>query len=58
MTYNTTFSVTSFKSTFTVNRKYPQYLAGMQMTRQMMVELVLAEFPDSTVSIINVATHD
>lgn len=58
MTYTTTFSVTSFKSTFTVNRSYPQYLAGMQMTRQMMVELVLAEFPDSTVSIINVATND
>ena len=58
MTYTIYFSITSHKSTFTVKRKYPQYLAGMQMIRQMMTELVLAEFPDSTVSIINVATNN
>ena len=56
MVYKVSFSITSFKSTFTVNRKYPQFLAGAQMTRQMFKELVLAEFPDSTVSIINVTT--
>ena len=57
MVYKVSFSITSFKSTFTVNRTYPQFLAGVQMTRQMFKELVLAEFPDSTVSIITV-TND
>ena len=37
-----------------VERTFPQVLVGQPMTRQMMTELVLAEFPDATVSITSI----
>ena len=37
-----------------VERRFPQVLAGQPMSRQMMTELVLAEYPDATVSITSI----
>ena len=54
MTYTVTFKLSNFSpcmTTKSVERTFPQVLAGVPMTRQMMVELVLAEYPDATVSI-------
>jgi len=36
-----------------VERTFPQVLVGQPMTRQMMIELVNAEFPDATVTIVD-----
>ena len=56
MTYRTTFKLTNrFIDTVSfVERTFPQVLAGVPMSRQMMVELLLAEYPDATVSISHI----
>jgi len=37
-----------------VERKFPQYLCGISMTREMFKELALAEFPDALVRISDI----
>ena len=57
MYYTVTFKLSNFSpcmSTKSVERTFPQVLAGQPMSRQMMVELVLAEYPDATVSITSI----
>ena len=39
-----------------ITRTFPQWLCGQRMTRQMFSELVLAEYPDSSVQILDVTT--
>jgi len=56
MTYTVTFKLSNriINTESFVERTFPQVLAGVNMTRQMMVELVLAEYPDATVSISSI----
>ena len=53
MTYTATFKLSNrvINTESFVERRFPQVLAGQPMSRQMMTELVLAEYPDATVSI-------
>lgn len=38
----------------TVVRKFPRWLSGVQMTKMMFCELMLAEYPMSSVEVVNV----
>tara|TARA_Y100000992_G_C20818551_1_gene283689 strand:+ start:75 stop:257 length:183 start_codon:yes stop_codon:yes gene_type:complete len=53
MYYTVTFKLTNriIDSVSFVERRFPQVLAGAPMSKQMMMELVLAEYPDANVSI-------
>ena len=55
--YVVTFKLSNFSpcmTTKSVERTFPQVLAGQPMSRQMMMELILAEYPDATVSITSI----
>ena len=56
MTYTVTFKLSNrvINTESFVERRFPQVLAGQPMSRQMMTELVLAEYPDATVSITSI----
>ena len=58
MSYKVTFTITTEQSyttkVETVTRRFPQYLCGIQMTNMMFIELMLAEYPMSSVGIENV----
>jgi hypothetical protein len=41
-----------------VQRRFPQILAGQPMTRQMMMELVLTEHPNESISITDIRPID
>lgn len=55
MSYKVTFTITTEQpyttKVETVTRRFPQYLCGIQMTNQMFVELMLAEYPMSSVKV-------
>ena len=40
--------------TIKLSRKFPEYVCGIRVTKQMMKELILAEYPDSSVGIISI----
>lgn len=59
MTYKVTFSITIslqnwHTKTIKLSRKFPEYVCGIPVTKQMMKELILAEYPDSSVGILSV----
>ena len=58
MSYLVTFTITTAQpyndKVETVTRRFPQYLCGIQMTNQMFIELMLAEYPMSSVGIVDV----
>ena len=59
MTYIVTFKITTAHpiedTEKLVTRKFPQFLCGQSMTTRMFVELMLAEYPCSTVQIYSIA---
>tara|TARA_R100000152_G_C6687362_1_gene119794 strand:- start:471 stop:659 length:189 start_codon:yes stop_codon:yes gene_type:complete len=59
MTYKVKFSITIpmhdwDTRTIKLSRKFPEYVCGIRVTKQMMKELILAEYPDSSVGIISI----
>ena len=59
MTYQVTFKITTVQpygddKVAKVTRKYPQYLGGRPMDHWMFIALMLAEYPDSNVSIVDI----
>ena len=59
MIYEVKFSITISlhnwnTKTIKLSRKFPEYVCGIQVTKQMMKELILAEYPDSSVGIISI----
>lgn len=64
MSYIVTFEISTPQPSFQedkieyITRTFPQYLCGQQMTKQHFTELVLAEYPMSSVGIISIETSN